>query len=48
MVKHVFQATPSMSTYLLALVVGNLSSTSSSCNTSYSQVDVSVWATPDK
>ncbi len=38
-----FQTTPRMSTYLLALVVGELQSVSTKTN---SGVDVSVWATP--
>jgi aminopeptidase N len=48
LVRHSFQTTPPMSTYLLAFVVGALEPASSSCEVLSGQLPISVWATPDK
>lgn len=48
--RTLFYTTPRMSSYLLVLVAGPLSSTSATCGVPApgKAVKVSVWATPDK
>lgn len=51
MTRHRFQATPPMSSYLVAFVVGNLTQTSTAITSGLDPVfryDVSVWGTPDR
>ena len=50
MVEHTFETTPSMSTYLVAFIVGNLTSVSTQVPSSFGMPAraVQVWGTPER
>lgn len=49
LVTYEFQASPRMSSYLVAFIIGELSHVTMTCEAGASkQLPVSVWATPDR